>query len=50
MAFSYASTSFVFEVWRCKIVPSRQLLLQSIFLERHAYDIIMGRATDEVSL
>ena len=50
MAFSYASTSLVFEVWRCKIVPSGQLLLQSIFLERHAYDIIMGRATDEVSL
>ena len=50
MVFRYASTALVFEVWRCKIVPSRQLLLQSIFLERHAYDIIMGRATDEVSL
>ena len=50
MAFSYASTSLVFEVWRCKIVPSGQLLLQKIFFERRSDDVVVGRATDEVGL
>lgn len=50
MTFSYASTSLVFEVWRCKIVPSGQLLLQKIFLERRTDDVVVRRTADEVGL